>query len=73
MADAVAIQARIDELDTAIASGVLVIRHGNDQTTFRSLAEMERIRATLQSELRAANATPRRQRFHRIYQVSKGY
>lgn len=53
-------QTQIDALKKAIASGVLTVRHGDTSTTYRTLAEMERALALMQSEVNASTATPRR-------------
>ena len=44
-------QAQIDTLKKAIASGVLIVRHGDEQVTYRSLAEMRRVLADMEGEV----------------------
>lgn len=66
------IEARITALRKAIDSGVLIVRHGDESTQFRSLAEMEKILAKLEGDLAAANGT-KRSRVRYIEQCGKGY
>lgn len=66
------LQARIDALRKAVDSGVLMVRHGDESTQFRSLSEMEKILARLEGELAAANGTPKT-RVRYIEQGDKGY
>lgn len=56
------------ELEKAIASGVLTVRHGDTMTTFRSLDEMQRILDGLQQQ---AGTTRTRARY--IWQTGRGY
>ena len=44
-------QTQIDALKTAIASGVLTIKHGETLTTYRSLAEMRTALALMEAEV----------------------
>ncbi len=44
-------QVQIDALKAAIASGVLTVRHGDTMTTYRSLDEMQRVLAMMQSDV----------------------
>jgi hypothetical protein len=71
MTDVTALQTRLDALKKARASGVLTVRHGDTQTTFRSLDEIDRIIASLEAEIASASGTPRR-RVRYIYQAGKG-
>lgn len=71
MADATEIQGRIDAIQSARDSGALIVRHGDTSTQFRSLAEMDRIIADLQSQLDRANGVTRK-RVKYIAQCSKG-
>jgi hypothetical protein len=41
----------VDTLKKAMASGVLIFKHGETQTTFRSMAEMERQLARMEAEV----------------------
>ena len=50
-------QADLDALDAAIASGELVIKTQDRMVQYRSLAEMQQIRATIESSLAAQSAT----------------
>lgn len=70
-ADVVTLQARLDAISTAFASGVLIVRHGDTSTQFRNLAEMERIIATLTAQINGLSATPAK-RVRYIYQSGKG-
>jgi hypothetical protein len=53
-------QAQIDTMKRAIASGVLIVRHGDEQITYRSLAEMRRALADMEAEVNPSLQTPRR-------------
>jgi hypothetical protein len=44
-------QSQIDALKTAIASGVLTVKHGETLTTYRSLAEMKAALAMMTSDV----------------------
>lgn len=64
--------ARITAIRKARDSGALMVRHGDQQTQFRSLAEMNAIIASLENEL--AEVTGSRTRGpNYIIQKSKGY
>jgi hypothetical protein len=66
-------QARLAALKKARDSGVLSVRHGEDGTTFRSLAELNSIISALESEISGlvdTTAAPRRVRY--LYQSGKG-
>lgn len=65
------IEARIASIRAARDSGVLLVRHGEVSTQFRSLAEMNSIIADLQSQLAAALGT-KRTRVNYIRQTSRG-
>ena len=65
------LQARIDALRTARDSGVLIVRHGDTSTQFRSLAELNSILANLEAELDAATDNVR-SRVRYITQNDKG-
>lgn len=69
--DQVTLEARIAALRRARDSGVLVVRHGEQSTTFRSLKELNDILASLEAELgKVAETTPSRVRY--IMQSNKG-
>jgi hypothetical protein len=66
------VQARLDAIRKARDSGVLLVRHGDTSTQFRSLAEMDQIIASLQRELDGLNGVTR-SRVNYIEQKTKGY
>jgi hypothetical protein len=71
MASLTILQARLEALDAAIASGVLTVRHGETLTTFRSMNEMIKARDLLLSQIDGLNGvTPTRIRY--AYQSGKG-
>jgi hypothetical protein len=53
-------QAQIDALKRAIASGVLIVRHGDEQVTYRSLAEMRQALADMEGEVNPTTGPARR-------------
>lgn len=63
------LQGRIDALRKARDSGVLIVRHGDEMTQFRSLAEIDKILGELENELSGRT----RPRVSYIQQSSKGY
>ena len=65
------LEARRDALDKAIASGVLTIRHGDEQTTFRSMSEMMQARAFVQSQIDELQGK-KRTRVRYAYQSGRG-
>lgn len=66
------IQARIDAIRKARDSGVLMVRHGDTSTQFRSLAEMDKIISDLEAELAHAQGVVK-SRVKYIRQSDKGY
>lgn len=58
-------QQRIDSLEAAIAEGVLTVRHGERQVTYRSLDEMRSILKDLKRQNSGTVSAPKR-----IYQNS---
>ncbi|RWC29832.1 MAG: hypothetical protein EOS70_23375 [Mesorhizobium sp.] len=72
MADAATITTRLEALKKARDTGVLTVKHGETLTTFRSLAEIEKIITSLEEDLAAANGTPKR-RLRYAYQSGRGY
>jgi hypothetical protein len=74
MADDAAL--RLAALKAAKASGVLTVRHGDTMTTFRSLAEIDRIILSLEAEIASApngaNGAPARVRLRYPIQTTKG-
>lgn len=71
MTDSATITTRLEALKKARDTGVLTVKHGETLTTFRSLAEIQKIISQLEGDLAAANGTPRR-RLRYAYQSSKG-
>lgn len=65
------LEARIAALRRARDSGVLDVRHGEQRTIFRSLAEIDTILAGLEAELDAFNVEPK-SRLRYIVQSDKG-
>lgn len=63
------LESRIAALRKARDSGVLIVRHGDELTQFRTLAEMDKILAGLEDELSGRT----RPRVSYIEQSSKGY
>ena len=64
-------QARLDALRKARDSGVLIVRHGDTMTEFRSLSAISQIIRDIESEISIlAGKTRRKVRY--IYQPSKG-
>lgn len=44
-------QTDIDRIKAAMASGVLTVKHGDTLSTFRSIADMERLLARMEAEV----------------------
>lgn len=44
-------QTQLDALETAMAEGVMSVQYSDRRVTYHSLAEMERLRATMRREL----------------------
>jgi hypothetical protein len=65
------LQAQLVAIKAAKATGVLTVRHGDTQTTYRSLDEMDRVIADLTAEINALSGTTRKPRY--IRQPRKGY
>ncbi|RWO83159.1 MAG: hypothetical protein EOS18_06095 [Mesorhizobium sp.] len=53
-------QTQIDALKSAMASGVLTVRHGETTTTFRSLAEMQKQLSIMEADVAGTLTRPRR-------------
>ena len=64
------LQARLAALRLALHSGVLLVRHGETSTTFRSSAELERAIRALELEITPLTTPRRRVRY--ITQMTKG-
>ena len=71
MASLATLQARLEALDAAIASGVLTVKHGETLTTFRSMSEMLQARNLLLAQIAAAGGTTKT-RVRYLYQSDKG-
>ncbi len=65
------LQARIGALRKARDTGVLIVRHGETSTQFRSLAEIDSILADLEAQLAAAQGDVR-SRVRYVRQDTKG-
>ena len=66
------IQLRLTEITKARDSGVLMVRHGDTSTQFRSLAEMNNTITTLQRQLDKVNGV-KKSRVNYISQDTKGF
>ena len=71
MATLAELKSRRDSLDAALASGVLTLREGDKQVTYRSLAEMAGALADLDAQIAAAEGTTRTRRIYP--QTKKGW
>lgn len=69
--DVTVIQKRIDAMEKAMATGALVVRHGETSTTFRSLSEMEEILARLYRQLADAAGDKPKRRVNYVRQSRK--
>ena len=66
------IEARLTAIRKSRDAGVLIVRHGDTSTQFRSLSEMNSIISDLEAQLAVAQGTtPTRVRY--IRQCGKGY
>lgn len=65
------LQTRLETLKKARGSGALMVRHGDQSVTYRSLAEMEQIISELEGEIAALGGT-RRRKIRYAYQSGKG-
>lgn len=66
-------QAQLKSLITARNSGVLIVRHGDTQTTFQTLAAMNQTITTLRREIAAASGEEAPSRVNYVRQSEKGY
>jgi hypothetical protein len=64
-------QSRLAAVKKSRDTGVLTVRHGDQQTTFRSMAEIESIIAALEREIAGLQGTAVRGPRY-IYQSGKG-
>lgn len=71
MASLSTLQDRLEKLDVAIASGVLSVRTGDTQTTFKSTAEMLKARDLLVKQIASAQGVGRGGPRY-LYQSGKG-
>jgi biopolymer transport protein ExbD len=62
----------LDDLKRARASGVLVVKHGDTTTTYRSVDEITKAISELEGDIAKA-AGRRRRRVRYVSQRSKGY
>ncbi|MBZ7921648.1 hypothetical protein LAC81_07620 [Ensifer adhaerens] len=53
-------QTQIDALKKAIASGVLTVRHGDEQVTYRSFSEMRQLLKDMEAEVNPSSQPSRR-------------
>lgn len=67
MASLSQLQARREALAKAIESGALSVKHGEKTITYRTLAEMKRIRGDLDAEIAALSGAKRKPKQHRVY------
>lgn len=67
------IESRIFAIRKARDSGVFRVKHGEEETFFRSLKEMDSIIADLESQLATATGTGKRKKIFYPRQSSKGY
>lgn len=68
-------QTDLDNINAAIASGELTVRVNDRLVTYRSVAELERARSLIQSDLAAAAAgsgTPRRGTYAVRFATARG-
>lgn len=72
MADITSLELRLESLKKAYHSGVLTVRHGETTTTYRTLAEMESIIQSLESEISVLNGGERPRRIRYVRQLDKG-
>lgn len=73
MASVQELQARLEAIRKARDSGVLIVRHGDESTEFRSLADMNVIINDLQKQIDSGSGTTPRSRVNYITQNDKGY
>lgn len=66
------LQSQLDAITKARNTGALMVRHGDTQTTFRSLAEMNQTIATIQRQLDEANGVTKRPRVNYVKQCNRG-
>lgn len=65
-------QQQLEELESALASGVLTVRHSDGRSvTYSSLDAMRKQRAEMLREINRASGNRRRRTF-RLYQSGKG-
>jgi hypothetical protein len=65
------LQSMLDQLRRARASGVLMIRHGDERVDYKSDADMKAAINDLEAQIAIATGT-RRSRVKKAYQSSKG-
>lgn len=72
MADLATLQARLEAIQASRDAGVLMVRHGDTSTQFRSLAEMNQIISDLKRQIDKLSGTSR-SKVNYIEQHEKGY
>jgi hypothetical protein len=72
MADLVTLQARLEAIQASRDAGVLMVRHGDTSTQFRSLAEMNQIISDLKREIAKLTGTSR-SKVNYIEESHRGY
>lgn len=55
---------QLEDLNAAIADGVLVVQANGRRTEYRSLAEMIQLRNLMEAELSPADTAPRYRRYY---------
>lgn len=73
MADLATLQARLDQIEAARDSGVLMVRHGDTSTQFRSLGEMNQTIMNLKRQIAKLDGSAKKSRVNYIEQKHKGY
>ncbi|WP_313447498.1 phage head-tail joining protein [Pseudomonas sp.] len=63
---------QVEQLEAAIAAGVLSVRYADRTVTYQSLVEMRRLLKQMRDELGQAAGAPRRRRIVRLYQSGTG-
>ncbi len=63
---------QVEQLEAAIAAGVLSVRYADRTVTYQSLKEMRGLLKQMRDELGTATGAPRRRRIVRLYQSGTG-
>lgn len=67
------LQARLDAIQAARDTGALRVRHGDEDTIFRDLDQMNRIIASLKAQIDALNGVVPRSKVNYVEQKARGY